>query len=219
MADAVEDAEELRLAAGSRGEAEGAFAEGGGGEDFGFEQGWGSGCGFVAEVETLARMDFAAGADEGGPVGGSELLGEEDFDTAGGVGRVVLGAGAGAGGVEAGGDDAAVVEDEEVAGVEEVGKVREGVVAKGAGGALEDKHAAGAADGGWRLRDEVFGEVVVEVGELHEVDFTRRGREGWRGGWRGRRERRHGRGPAVRWSHRRGRARSRRWLRGRRVWG
>ncbi len=76
--------------------------------------------GVVGEEEVFAGMDFAAGADEGGPdvfvgVLVGELLGEEDFDAAGGVGRVVLGVEAGAGGVEARGEDAGVVEDEEIA--------------------------------------------------------------------------------------------------------
>ena len=52
----------------------------------------------------------------------AELLGEEDFDAAGGVGGVVLGVEAGAGGVEARGEDAGVVEDEEVAGAERCGR-------------------------------------------------------------------------------------------------
>ena len=92
------------------------------------------------------------------------MLGEEDFDAAGGVGGVVLRLqAAGAGGVEARGDDAAVVEDEEVAGLEDFGEIAEVIVLIVAGVAVEDEHAAGASDG-WRgLGDEVFGEVEMEV--------------------------------------------------------
>ena len=38
------------------------------------------------EEEGLAGKDFLRRADEGGPGVGGGLLGEEDFDTAGGVG-------------------------------------------------------------------------------------------------------------------------------------
>ena len=62
VADLFEDGLEV----GHGGEAEGAFAELSGGEDFGFEER----LGFVGgvEEEALAGLDFAAGADEGGPV-------------------------------------------------------------------------------------------------------------------------------------------------------
>ena len=65
----VEDGVEV----GRGGEAEGAFAEVSGGEDFGFEE-W---CGFVGgvEEEAFAGLDFAAGADEGAPVVFGKLLG------------------------------------------------------------------------------------------------------------------------------------------------
>ena len=83
MADAVED----RVEVWRGGEAEGAFAEVFGGEDFGFEE---RRCvvryGLVVEEEALAGLYLAAGADEGGPGVGLGLLGEEDFDAAGGVG-------------------------------------------------------------------------------------------------------------------------------------
>ena len=96
------------------------------------------------------------------------MLGEEDFDAAGGVGRVVLGVGAaGAGGVEASGEDAGVVEDEEIAFAEMGGEVGEVLVGVGAGLAVEHEHAAGAADGGRSLGDEFFGEIEMEVGDAH----------------------------------------------------
>jgi len=63
----VEDGEEV----GSGGEAEGALAEVCGGCDFSFEDG----NIFVVKEEALAGLDFAAGADEGGPVVCGKLLG------------------------------------------------------------------------------------------------------------------------------------------------
>ncbi len=81
---------------------------------------------------------------------------------------------AGACGEEARRQDAGVVEDEEIAGLEVVGEVGEEVVGEGAGvvdgeSAIEDQHAAGAADGGWVLGDEVFWEIEVEVGDAHFI--------------------------------------------------
>jgi len=76
---------------------------------------------------------------------------------------------AGAGGEEACGEDAGVVEDEEIAGVQEGWEVREEIVVEGAGCAVEDEHTASAAEVWWSLRDEVFGEVEVEVSDAHTV--------------------------------------------------
>ena len=98
---------------------------------------------------------------------GFNLFGEEDFDEAGGLGRAALGVRAGAGGEEARGQDAGVVEDEEIAGLKELREVGEEVVAECAGGAVEDHHAAGAALGGRVLGDEFYRQVVMEVGDEH----------------------------------------------------
>jgi hypothetical protein len=98
------------------------------------------------------------------------LLGEKDFDAAGGVRGAGLGVpAAGAGGVEAGWKDAAVVEDEEVAGAEDFGEIAEKKVVVVAGVAVEEEHAAGAANGRWGLGDELFGEVEMEVGYTHSM--------------------------------------------------
>jgi len=117
-------------------------------------------------------LNFLGRLDERGPVvagfGVGEALGEEDFDLAGGGGAFRLRGEAGAGGVEARGENAGVVEDEEVAGSEELWEIDEEAVCKGSGAAVEGHHAAGAADSGWVLRDEVFGKVVVEVGDEHK---------------------------------------------------
>ncbi len=149
----VEDGLEVR----DRGEAQGAFAEVAGGEDLGFEEEFAGGG--VGEVEAVAGLDLAAGTDQRGPdvfawVLVGKLLREQDFDAAGGVGRVRLGVrGAGAGGEEAGRDDTAVVEDEEVAILQIMREFGEHLVAVGAGRAVDGEHAAGAAHCGRRLGD------------------------------------------------------------------
>ena len=74
---------------------------------------------------------------------------------------------AGARGIEAGGKDAGVVQDEEVAGAEEMGQVAEGVVVECSCRAVDAEHAAGAADGGRVLRNQLSGKVEVEVGDEH----------------------------------------------------
>jgi len=162
VADLLEDGTEVF----NRRETKSAFAEVGGSEDLCFEERrCVIGC---SEVEAFAGLDLSTGTHECGPLVPAELLGEEDLDTAGRVRRVGLSVWpAGAGSVEARGDDAAVVEDEEVARVQEVRKVAEEVVAILTGMAVEDKHAAGAADGRRRLRDELFGEIEMEVGYAH----------------------------------------------------
>ena len=150
------DAGERGVEAGDRGKAEGALAEGAGGEDFGGEEGLG-GAGFraaVKEQEGFAGANLGGGADEGPPEvfggvsGGGFGLGfnlgfnlfcEQDFDEAGGLGRAGLGARSGAGGEETRGQDAGVVENEEIAGLEELRKIGEEVVAEGAGCAIEGR--------------------------------------------------------------------------------
>ena len=119
-------------------------------------------------MQPLPRLYFFTGANESSPFVRPELLRKQDFDATRRIRRACLGLRAArAGGVEARGDDAAVVEDEEVARVQEVRKVAEEVVAILTGMAVEDKHAAGAADGRRRLRDELFGEIEMEVGYAH----------------------------------------------------
>jgi hypothetical protein len=119
--------------------------------------------------QDFAGLDFFGGFDEGCPVvvRGGETLREEDFYVASGCGRVLLGGEASSGGEETCGDDAGIVEDEEVAGLEERWEIGEDAIGIRAGVAVESHHAAGAAHG-WRLlRDEVFGKCVVEVGDEH----------------------------------------------------
>ena len=67
-------------------------------------------------------------------------------------------------GVEACGDDAAVVEDKEVVGAQDFGQIAKKIVLVGSGGAIEDEHAAGTANRRWGLGNQLFGEVEIEVG-------------------------------------------------------
>jgi len=160
VADFVED----RVEVGRGHEAEGAFAELSGGENFGFEDD----IFFVVEEETVAGLNLAAGADESGPVVRGKLLGQEDFDAAGWVGGAVLGLlAARAGGVETGRNDAAVVEDQQVARLQDFGEVAEKIVAVVCSGAVDEHHAAGATNERRGLSDQVFGEVEMEVGYTH----------------------------------------------------
>jgi len=150
----------------NRCETKSAFAEVGGCENLCLEE-WRCVIG-RGEVETLAGLDLSAGTDECSPLVLAQLLGEEHLDTAGRVERVWLSMRTpGAGSVEARRDDAAVVEDEEVAGVEEMRKITEKIVAILTRTAVKNKHAARAPDGRRRLRDEFFGEIEMEVGYAH----------------------------------------------------
>lgn len=155
VADAVEGGVEV----GDGLEADGALAMFAVGDDFCLETA-------VAEADDFSGENFAAGAHEGEPFPLGELLGEHDLDAAGGV-MAGLGVESGALAVEARGDDAGVVEDEEVAGVKEGGKVAEVTVGEGSGGAIEGEHARGGAVGEGFLRDEFFGEFEIEIGDEH----------------------------------------------------
>jgi hypothetical protein len=157
VADAAECGKEVR----DRGEFKQALAELAALENLGLENGFAGGAG---EDEPLADGHLAAGADESAPAVARACgrSGEHDLDAAGGP--LAL-ADKGAVGKEARGDDAGVVEHEQVAGTELGGKRGEEAVVDGAGGAVEEHHAAGTADLGRGLRDEFLGEVVVEVGD------------------------------------------------------
>lgn len=69
--------------------------------------------------------------------------------------------------VGAGGNDAGVVEDEGVAGADEVGKVVDDAVGPGTGGAVQAKHTGLIPLFGGMLRDETFGKIVIELGCFH----------------------------------------------------
>ena len=88
---------------------------------------------------------------------------------------------AGAGGVEAGGDDAAVVEDQEIARSQKMGEIAKKIVVVDAGGPVDDQHAAGAANRRWGLGNQLFGKVEIEVG-YEQIRSKMRGNS-WCFGW------------------------------------
>jgi hypothetical protein len=81
-------------------------------------------------------------------------------------------------GVEAGGDDAGIVEDEDVASLEKIGEVLELTVFDLAGVAMEDEEAGLIAAGGGLLGDQFRGQVVMEIGGSHGGRIAVGGAEG-----------------------------------------
>jgi hypothetical protein len=67
---------------------------------------------------------------------------------------------------------AGVVEDEEIAGAQMGREIAEVIVGGGSAASIDAEHAAGAANRRGVLCDEFFGEVEVEIGDEHELQFT-----------------------------------------------
>lgn len=157
-----------------------ALAEGSAGDDFGLE------IVVLAEEELLAEIDFAAGANQALPIVwlGGKLAREQDLDApvkkiAGGEIAAAngLGAKAGAASVKTSGKDAGVVENYNIVGAEQIGKVAKIAVVIFAGGALQVQHAGAVAGGERLLGDEFLGKMEVEIGNLHgfRLQEVRRG--------------------------------------------
>lgn len=122
------------------------------------DDGGGEGTAGGPELEHPAGDGLAGGTEEYLPSAVREGTDEECFDCA---------AGSRADAEEAGGHDAGVVDDHEVAGLEQAGKVLEDVVGDSAGGAVEDEEACGIARFGRLLGDQFAGEFEVEVAGAH----------------------------------------------------
>jgi len=172
VADAIECGKKIVRALGCRLEADAAFAEFGTGQDFGLE--------FIvlAEEEALTDTDLAAGADQAFPIVrfGGKLAGEENLDASmeksAGCGIVLadwLSAGAFAAAIEAGGEDAGVVENNKIAGPEQVWEIAKQAIRITAGDALDAQHAGVVTGGEGFLGDELVRKVEVEVGNAHGV--------------------------------------------------
>ena len=115
-------------------------------------------------------MDFAAWLDEGSPVPCCVGGNEQNLDLAGGF---LLASAGGTPCVETGGDDPAVVQDEQIAGIEQRWQVSKLAVFQLSGSAAEEEHTAGATMF-WRLlRNELFRQFEIEVRD------SKRGREYW----------------------------------------
>jgi len=172
VADAIEGGEEIVAAVKDLLEADAAFAEIGAGQDLGLQ--------FVllAEEEAFSYADLAAGANQAFPIVGigGELASQQNLDAAAEKimrGRIVRAQGlsvdAFAAAVEAGGKNAGVVEDHEIAGAQQVGEVAELAIRKFAAGSLQVQHA-GTVTGSERfLSDEFGGKVEMEIGNQHGV--------------------------------------------------
>ena len=68
---------------------------------------------------------------------------------------------------EPGAHHARVVEDQQVAGAQEPGKVRELEIPGDRIGRLQGEQAGGPALGQWALGDQLWGEVEAEIGAVH----------------------------------------------------
>jgi hypothetical protein len=66
---------------------------------------------------------------------------------------------------ESRGENAGVVEDEQIARSKQRGQIAEVVVHAGARASIDPEHAAGAANLRRMLRDEVFGQIEMKVGD------------------------------------------------------
>jgi len=172
VADAIEGGEEgVGGLKGGR-EADAALAELGAGQDIGLQ--------FVlfSEEKAFAYADLAAGTNQALPIVGfgGDLPGEQNLDAAveevAGCGIVRadgLSAGAFAAAVEPGGKDAGIVEDYEIAGVQQVGEVAEKAIGIVAARALQVQHTGAVTGGEGFLGNQPVGKVEVEIGNQHGV--------------------------------------------------
>ena len=178
VADAVENRKEAIFAVvfvifpGKRLKADAAFAELGAGKHLGLQ--------FIVltEKKPFTNADFAAGADQTFPIVGvgGKLAREQDLDAApqkvtcrGIVRANRLRTSAFAAAIESSGKDTGVVEDDEIAGTQPIGKIVEEAIGILATGSLKMKHAGAIAGGERLLGDEFFGEMKIEVGDQHRA--------------------------------------------------
>jgi hypothetical protein len=171
VADAIEDGEEVVGALRSRLKADAARAEFPTGEDLGLQ----FDLILRAEEQAFANADLAAGTDEAFPIVGisGELAGQQNLNAT--VEEIPgcrilradrLSADAFAAAIEAGRKNASVIENQHIAGPQQVRKLEEEAISMAAG-SLEVKHAGAVAGGEGLLGNQVFGETEVEVGNQH----------------------------------------------------
>ena len=169
VANAIENSEEIFHA--RRGlEANVALAESGAGHNLGLQ------FILIAEEEAFADSDFAPGTNQALPIVGigAKLAGQKNFDAA--VEEITgcrisrakrLRADAFAAAEEPGGKDAGVVENEEIAGLQQLREVAKQLVEIATAGSLEVQHAGAIACREGFLGDEFVGKVEVEIGNPH----------------------------------------------------
>jgi hypothetical protein len=120
----------------------------------------------LAKEQAFADADLAAGPNQTFPIVGLgvELVAEQNLDAAG---EDI--AGAFAASIEPRWKDAGVVENQQIAGLQQVRKVAEPAVGMAAAGSLQIEHAGFVASGEGFLGNEVVGKMEVEVGNQHGV--------------------------------------------------
>ncbi len=132
----------------------------------------------LAEKQAFADADFAAGPNQAFPIVGlgGELAGQENLDAAAeeiACRRIVradrVSAVAFAAAIEPCWKDAGVVENEQVAGLQQFREVAEQAVGIAAAGSLEVEHAGTIASGKRFLGNEVVWKMEVKVGNQHGV--------------------------------------------------
>jgi len=183
VADAAEKSEEVVLPvvfvtvivvvfSSKRLKSDAAFAELGAGENFGLQ--------FVVlpEKEAFADANLASGVNQAFPIVrvGRELAREQDLDASlqnvacWGIARAPgLRARAFAAAVKPGRKDAGVVENNEIAGAQQIGEIAEQAIRVLATGSLKMQQAGAVAGGERFLCDEFFGEMKAEVGDQHRA--------------------------------------------------
>jgi len=170
VADAIQSSEKVG-GSGDRLEADAALAEFGAAQDFGLK------LILFAEEKALADADFAAGANQAFPIVriGGELTGQQNFDASvkkiasrGIVRADGLSPGAFAAAIKPGRKNAGVVEDDEIAGLQQVGKIAELAIGISACGSLQVQQARSVTGVERFLGDEFAGEIEVEVGNSHD---------------------------------------------------
>ena len=155
VTDAVKSGEKV----GNGNKTESALAKFSGGNNLGVKDRL---IGCIGKDELIAGADFAPWANERAPVAVVMHLSEQDFDEAGGGLTVAQ---VGPTSEKTRGQDTAIVDDQQVAGVKNLGQIGKLAIGVKAGCAVEVKHPAGPALGGRLLSDESFRKIEVEVGD------------------------------------------------------
>ena len=125
-------------------------------------------------MKMLAGLNLATRANERRPLVLAELLGKKNLDAACGVGRAGLRIEtASASGVETCRNNAAVVENEQVARVEQVRQIAEKIVTIFSGLTIEDEHTARPTYRRRRLSDKLFGKIEMKVSYTHCLILVR----------------------------------------------
>ena len=183
VADAAESGEEVVLAvvfvmvifvifSDKRLKADAAFAKVGAGENFGLQ--------FVVltEKKAFANADLASGANQALPIVGvkRKLAREQDLNASlqkaacCGIARAHgMRARVFAVAVKTGRQDAGVVENNEIAGAQQIREIAEEAIRVLATGSLKMQHAGAVAGCERLLGNEFFGEMKVEVGDQHRA--------------------------------------------------